>query len=308
MRREVWRVDGTDANAVEGRVVWAPAKSLWNSAMLAGALVLGPLTFTLDAFLMFLVLTYATLLLGHSVGMHRLFIHRTYSTSKGLERALVYLGVVVGMAGPHGILRIHDLRDWAQRLPACHDFFAHRRGLWLDAFWQLHCRFEFARPPIFRIEREALEDPWFALMERTWMLQQVPLGAALYLVGGLPWLVWGVCCRVAVSVAGHWIVTYYCHNPGPGRWHVRDAGVQAADLTGLGLVTMGECWHNNHHAVPESARMGLEARQFDPGYEVVRWMEARGWIWNVGLPRPEALREDLEHVAACGDRSAAARC
>jgi len=38
-------------------------------------------------------------------------------------------------------------------------------------------------------------------------------------LGGWGWVVWGICCRVSVSVAGHWIVTYLCHNPGPGRWH-----------------------------------------------------------------------------------------
>ena len=37
MRKPVWRIDGTDANAEEGTVVWAPAKSLWNSLMYAVA-------------------------------------------------------------------------------------------------------------------------------------------------------------------------------------------------------------------------------------------------------------------------------
>src|SRR5687768_12301264 len=151
MRKEVWRVDGTGASATEGRVVWAPAKSLWNSSMLAGALVLGPITATVDAIVLFAALTYVTLLVGHSVGMHRLLIHRTYECSKFLERLMIYVGVLVGMAGPYGVLRIHDLRDWAQRLPACHDFFSHRRSLWVDALWQLHCRFEFEKPPALRI-------------------------------------------------------------------------------------------------------------------------------------------------------------
>jgi hypothetical protein len=117
-------------------VVIAPAKAAWNLGMLAGALVFAPLTFSVGALLVFLVLTYATLLLGHSVGMHRRFIHRSYDCPKWLERTLVYLGTLVGMAGPFGILRIHDQRDWAQREPACHDFFSHRRSLLVDAWWR----------------------------------------------------------------------------------------------------------------------------------------------------------------------------
>jgi len=264
--------------------------------MFAGAVVLGPIHATVDALAMFALLTYATLLVGHSVGMHRLMIHRTYECPRWLRNALIYLGVLVGMAGPFGILRIHDLRDWAQRLPHCHDFFSHRRSLLVDAFWQLHCRFEFARPPVFAVEPELRDDRWLVFMERTWMLQQLPLAAILYAFGGWPWVIWGVCCRVAVSVSGHWVVTYLCHNPGPGRWFVRGAGVQAANLAGCGLMTMGECWHNNHHAFPESACMGIEPGQADPGFWLLEQLERAGLVWNVGRPRPAHLREDLHEL------------
>jgi stearoyl-CoA desaturase (delta-9 desaturase) len=296
MRPEVWRIMGDGASAVDGRVVWAPGKSCWNGAMLTIALIAGPLTATPGALAMFAVLTYVTLLLGHSIGMHRLMIHRTFECPKWLERSLIYIGVLVGMAGPYGILKIHDTRDWAQRLPRCHDFFSHRRFLLVDALWQMHCRFEFARAPIFVVEKEFANDPWLRFMERTWMLQQLPLAALLYATGGWSWVVWGICCRVAVSVSGHWIVTYLCHNPGPGKWHVEGAGVQAANLVGCGFITMGECWHNNHHAFPESARMGLEPWESDPGYRVLLAMSDCGLVWNLGEPRGIAVREDLRQI------------
>lgn len=300
MRKDVWRVTSLEANATDGRVVWAPAKSLWNTAMLVIALIAGPFTLSVDSLAVFLVLTYATLLLGHSVGMHRLLIHRTYECSKWFGRFLVYLGVLVGMAGPFGILRIHDIRDWAQRLPNCHDYFSHRTSLFQDAVWQLHCRFEFDRPPTFLIEKDYLDDPWLQWMERAWMLQQVPLALLLYVGGGWAWVVWGICCRVAVSVAGHWIVTYFCHNPGRGSWWVLGAGVQAANLQGLGFITHGECWHNNHHAFPESARMGIEKNQTDPGYWVISKFRELGIAWNVGLPRDVTQREDIREVSSIG--------
>jgi len=297
MRPGVFRVDGEGASPVSGRVVFAPAKASWNLSMLAGTLILAPLTFSFSALAVFLVLTYATLLLGHSVGMHRRFIHRSFDCPKWLERLLVWLGTVVGMAGPFGILRIHDLRDWAQREPDCHDFFSHRRSLWLDAWWQLTGRFEFERPPRFAIEPEFAPDPFYRWLERTWMLQQLPLAALLYLGGGWAWVVWGVVVRVCVSVIGHWTVTYLTHNPGPGRWHVHGAGVQATNLPGYGFVTMGECWHNNHHAFPESARIGLHAGELDPAWLVISWLSRVGLATRVGLPRPVMARADLEERA-----------
>jgi fatty-acid desaturase len=201
--------------------------------------------------------------------------------------------VIVGVAGPWGILRVHDARDWAQRQRSCHDFFSHRRSPLVDLFWQLNCEFKYVRPPKFTIERELLNDAWYRFLERTWMLQQLPIALIMFAVGGWSWVVWGVAARVSVSAVGHWSITYWCHNPGHGTWDVNDAGVQASNLRGLGLLTYGECWHNNHHAFPESARIGLEPGQTDPAWWVIKKFERLGWVWSVGLPRPETEREDL---------------
>jgi fatty-acid desaturase len=293
MMKPVLRIDGHDASAVDGRPVLDLRKAAWNWSMIAGALVLGPLTFAWDALFMTCVLTYFSLLIGHSAGMHRMMIHKTYQCPKWLERTLIYVGVLVGMAGPFGILRIHDQRDWAQRQQRCHDFFAHTRSYPQDIFWQLTCRFEFARPPQFRIERELADDAWYRFFEATWRFHQLPLAGLLYLAGGWPWVVWGVCVRVSVSVVGHWTITYVCHNPGPGRWRVKGASVQASNIPGIGILTYGECWHNNHHAFPESARIGIDRGQTDPSWVFISWLGKMGWAKNIGLPRPADQREDL---------------
>ena len=294
MRVDVWRIDSCGASAVEGTVVWAPFKSLWNSSMYLLALILGPAYFTWSALAVFLLLSYSTLLFGHSLGMHRRLIHKTYECSKPLERFLVWLGVLVGMAGPFGILRIHDIRDWAQRESSCHDFFAHRRGLWTDAFWQLHCTFRFSKPPRLTIEPEFADDLWYRFMEKTWPLHQLALAIVLYALGGFGWVVWGIAVRVSVGVTSHWVVTYFAHNPGPGRWFVKGAAVQASNLEHWGFLTHGECWHNNHHAFPESARMGLEPGQLDTGWLALKMMEKCGLVRNLGVPRPATRCDDLQ--------------
>ena len=296
MMEPVIRVDGNGADPCAGapRIDWP--KALWNGAMIAGTLA-ALAVMTWQSVLLFIALTYATLLIGHSVGMHRMMIHRTFKARPWAARSLIYIGTLVGVAGPTGIIRIHDTRDWAQREARCHDFFAHRAGFWQDLAWNLFYRFDFQRPPKVTIEPAIAADPFYRFLDATWRWQQVPLAALLFWAGGWPFVLWGVCARVFVSTAGHWSVTYFCHNPDlsprPGRWLVKDAGIQAANLPGLGLVTYGECWHNNHHAFPESARIGLEPGQVDPGWWVIAALERLGLVYDVRLPRSADARGDL---------------
>src|SRR5215475_11085047 len=192
MMKPVLRVDGSNASPLDGRPILDIKKAVWNWSMISAAVFLGPFTFTWGAFVTCCILTYFFLLIGHSAGMHRMMIHKTYQCPKLIERALIYIGVLVGMAGPFGILRIHDLRDWAQRQEECHDFFAHRRGLWLDAFWQLHCTFRFSSPPRFTIEDELAGDRWYQFLEATWRFHQLIVAVPLYSFGGWAWIVWGI--------------------------------------------------------------------------------------------------------------------
>lgn len=307
MMKPVLRVDGTGACPVSGRPVADGAKLAWNGGMLLVALLFAIPMFSWSALALFAVTTYFSLLIGHSVGMHRLMIHRTFKCSKPVEYALIYIGTLVGVAGPHGIIRVHDIRDWAQRQPQCHPFFAHRRSLGVDLWWQLTHRFEFDSPPTLNIEPHFANDRFHIMLERTWRWQQLPIAILFYLAGGWAWVVWGICVRVIVSCAGHWTITYFCHNPGAGRWFVRDAAVQASNLPGMGLLTYGECWHNNHHAFPESARIGLERGQTDPGWWVIALLERMGLVHDVGRPRAVADREDLIEIPPYAVRPAAHR-
>jgi stearoyl-CoA desaturase (delta-9 desaturase) len=289
---------------VRGRVRWRPAKSIWISVMTTTALVAGPQLLSPEAFAVFVLGCAITLCSGHSVGMHRRLIHNSFECPLWLEYALVYSGVLVGMAGPIGLMRQHDLRDWAQRQPDCHDYLKHGRGILVDGFWQLHCDLELDRPPGFRLEPRIAHDRIYGWMERTWMWQQLPVALILFALGGWSWVVWGVCARVAVCVTGHWLIGYFAHNEGPMRWRVSGSGVQGRDVPIAALFSMGESWHNNHHAYPGSARIGLSDDQPDPGWWLILLLERLGLAWNIQTPqtlpaRPALVRLPLD-AGGCG--------
>ncbi len=289
-------IAGPQTCAVEGRVQWAPARSLWTGGMTAAAVTLAPVYVTPSSVLLFLVTSVVTLCFGHSLGLHRLLIHRSFEAPRWLARLMSYLGTLVGMAGPLGMVRLHDMRDWAQRQAACHDLHAHRAGLLLDAWRQMHCRLAHTRPPRLELEPALAEDRFLRFLEATWMLQQLPWAVLFFALGGMPWLIWGVPVRVAVSLTGHWFVGHVTHRRGPQGWRVDGVAVQGHDLPQAALITFGEAWHGNHHAWPESARLGLEPGQHDPGWWVLVALQRIGLVWNVRTPADLVPRAGLRRT------------
>jgi fatty-acid desaturase len=285
--------EAADTSADIGTVHWKPAKSLWIGGMTAIALIAGPLTFTWGGFALFLVTTAVTICLGHSIGMHRRLIHRSFDCPIWLERVFVYLGTLVGMAGPYGMIRQHDIRDWAQRKSQCHPYLAHRSGFLRDAWWQLHCELKLANPPDLIVEPRVAGDRFYHALERTWMAQQIPWALLFFAVGGASWVVWGIAVRIALSVTGHWLVGYFAHNDGPRNWHVEGAGVQGYNVPYVSLLTMGESLHNNHHAFPGSARLGHRDGEIDPGWWVLRVLERLGLVENLKTPETLPSRDAL---------------
>jgi fatty-acid desaturase len=281
---------------MQGRILWDAKKSLWWFVHLVGAVVAMVVYPGWGGFAVFVVLTPITICAGHSTGMHRLLIHRSFKTPRVVEYGLVYLGVLVGMAGPFGMIRAHDMRDWHQRQTVCPPHPSHGAGFWRDAWWQMHCVYRMDHPPEFRIEPEVAQSRFYRWLQATWMAQQFPLALILWWVGGMEWLLWGVCVRVVVSLTGHWAVGHYTHKRGHQGWRIDGLPVQGYNLPGLGLITFGENWHGNHHAFPHSARLGVEPGQTDPGFWFIRVLEWLGLASGVRLPGSAVEREGLVRV------------
>jgi len=211
-----------------GKVRFSPAKGAWFLGMAGGALVGGALTVSTPAVALFVVSTAVVLLFGHSLGSHRKLVHDSFQCPRWLEYLLVYLGVQVGLAGPIGLLRQHELRDYAQRLPTCHDYLRHGRSFWVDAWWQLVCDLRLEREPPIRVEARIAQDRFYRFLERTWMAQQIPWALLFYYWGGWAFVFWGVCARVTAGVFGHWLIGYFAHNHGDMHHVVEGAAVRVA--------------------------------------------------------------------------------
>jgi stearoyl-CoA desaturase (delta-9 desaturase) len=295
-------------DAIRGSVKWSPVKSIWWWSMAAGFAWALVAHLSVSGVALGVATSAVTLCLGHSLGMHRRFIHRSYQTPLWLERSFVYLGTLVAMAGPLGMMRTHDLRDWAQRQPRCHDYFGHRRSFWRDGWWQLHCEIVLDHPPRFEPPAEVADDGFYHWLERTWLWQQLPWALLFFALGGVGWVLWGVCARVWISLTGHWLIGHCAHRHGHRAWHVERAAVQGFNVRvpGLGAagswitgaITFGECWHNNHHAFPASSRIGHARHELDPGWWVLVALRRAGLVHALALPQDLQHRPELQRMPA----------
>src|SRR5262245_6320381 len=171
-RHRIRHRDVDDVCVGEVRFSWT--KGPWFLFMAGAALAGGALTANVAALVLYLVSTAVVLSFGHSLGSHRKLIHDSFQCPRWLEYLLVYLGVQVGLSGPLGLMRQHELRDYAQRLPQCHDYLRHGRAFWVDAWWQLACELRLRNEPTLVIEPRVVDDRFYRFLERTWMAQQIP--------------------------------------------------------------------------------------------------------------------------------------
>ncbi|MBI3858260.1 MAG: acyl-CoA desaturase [Planctomycetes bacterium] len=275
-----------------GRLRIDPVKILWMWGMILAGAVAGLPALSPGLTAISLGLTYVTLGLGHSVGLHRGIIHRSYDTHPIVRGLLAWLFVLTGLGGPLSWARLHAVRDYWQNHQPCPPYFAYTHGLLRDFGWNLHCRFEPADDrALARLPEGLLRDHWLRFLEATWPLHVLALAAAIGAAFGPEAVAVCVCLRTAASFLGHWFVGYAAHTWGEQPWRVAGAAESGTNLRVMGVLSFGEGFHNNHHAFPWSARMGLSRFQLDLGWLSLRALETLKIVRGVRSAAPQEIPE-----------------
>jgi fatty-acid desaturase len=273
-----------------GRVRFDAGKTIWLWGLAVPGLAVGIPSLTTTTVAVALVLAFVTLCIGHSVGLHRGVIHRTYRAHPIVRGALVYLAVLAGLGGPLSWIRIHAVRDYWQNRADCPRYFAYGHSIARDFVWNLHLRFEPADDRAnARLPAGVLRDPWLGFLEQTWPAHVVVLALGLLAALGPAGVAVCLCARTAAGIVGHWFVGYAAHAWGERRFVVEGATESGTNVWLLGVLAFGEGFHNNHHAYPGSARMGIRRRELDLGWVVIRALEQLRLVHDVrAWHRPRA--------------------
>jgi stearoyl-CoA desaturase (delta-9 desaturase) len=246
------------------------------------------------------VLVYLLTGLGVTVGFHRYLTHRSFETGRVVRGIVAALGSaaiegpVIAWVADHRKHHAYSDEEGDPHSPHVGHGggirgtlrgLAHAHMAWL--FLHTH------RGSKERYASDLLRDPVIGFIDRTFLLWAViglavPFGLGVALGGtvsaGLTALLWGGGVRMFVVHHVTYSVNSLCHVFGRQRFRTRD---ESRNLSWLALPTLGEAWHNNHHAFPTSALHGLGRLQVDPSGIVIRGLERLGLVWNVVRVSPE---------------------
>jgi len=268
-----------------GRPNWIPMFAI--VLLHVGALLaIFPAFFSWKAVLTAVVLQ-GVCVMGITVGYHRLLTHRSFATIKPIEYLLSWLGSLSWQGGPIKWVATHRLHH--QHSDDDEDPHTPRHGF----FWS-HTLWCFTFDPSFDsydkyslYAKDLAKDKGQVFLERTTPLWQPILAGLLFLWGGWPCVIWGVFVRLVYVYHVTWLVNSATHTWGYRNYETEDL---SRNLWWVGLLALGEGWHNNHHAFPTSARHGLKPWEIDFSWILIRSMSWIGLASAIRLPGSGAAR------------------
>jgi stearoyl-CoA desaturase (delta-9 desaturase) len=233
--------------------------------------------------------------IGITVGYHRLFTHRSFQCARPLQAFLAATAAMAGQGGVISWVAIHRYHHENSDKPGdLHSPNLHGPGLSNSLRGLLHSHFVWmsrhSYPNVARYVPDLLRDRMLSTINRYYyywiaagLIVPALLGGLYHesLKGAFSGLIWGGIIRIFVVEHIIWAVNSFGHAIGTRPYDTRE---NSRNLGLLALVTLGECWHNNHHRFTTSPNFGLHWYKLDPGYWFIKTMEMCGLAWDLKVP------------------------
>ena len=237
--------------------------------------------------------------LGVTVGYHRMLTHRSFQPHPVVKFIFLVLGSMavegpaLEWAATHIKHHAHSDREGDPHSP-------------VEGFWHAHMGWminrSFADPNVYC--RNLVKDPIVVFVSRTFIFWVILSLVIPFAIGGWTGLLWGGLVRIFITHHITWSVNSVCHTFGKREFETRD---QSRNEWIVGLLGLGEGWHNNHHAFPRSAFAAVHWWQLDLSGYLIWILERLGLARDVYRfpPDVQARRfSDRENVVAgTADRS-----
>jgi stearoyl-CoA desaturase (delta-9 desaturase) len=235
---------------------------------------------------------------GLTLAYHRYYAHRAFKMHRVTRFIWTFIGTAAMQKGPLWWAGHHvNHHKFADRDGDPHSpmvsgvYYAHLGWFLNDTKFD---RVEVTNPVL----RDFGSIPEIAFLDRHFWLPPTVLGIALYLAGGLQWVVWGFCVPTMTLAHATFAINSVNHMFGSRRFETVD---ESRNNPLTAFFAAGEGWHNNHHRYQRAARNGFYWWEFDITWYTIRAMQALGLAWDV---QPVPVRIYKEARAAKARRAA----
>jgi stearoyl-CoA desaturase (delta-9 desaturase) len=253
---------------------------------------------TARSLLLALVL-YLVRMFAITAGLHRLFSHRSYRTSRAFQFLLGFVaessaqGGLLWWAAKHREHHKHSDTALDPHSPAEHGFFVAHVG------WIFHERREVADdssiPDLTRY-------PELVWLDRNHYAPVLLLGLLCFALDSWSGVVVGLCWSTVATWHATFAINSLAHVQGTQRYVTGDA---SRNNLWLALLTLGEGWHNNHHWYQGSTRQGFRWWEIDVTYYLLKLLSVLGVVWDLKEPPAEVVRGERPLPRALVERAAA---
>jgi stearoyl-CoA desaturase (Delta-9 desaturase) len=225
---------------------------------------------------------------------HRYFAHRSFQMNRAARFVWTFVAVSAMQKGPLWWAGHHvNHHRFADREGDPHSpsvsgvYYAHIGWFLNDA---KNDRLAASNPVV----RDFSKFPEIYWLDRLNALPPLALAIAMYLIGGLPWLVWGFLVPTMTLAHATFAINTVNHMFGSRRFETHD---ESRNNPITAIFAAGEGWHNNHHRYQRAARNGFYWWEFDPTWYTIRAMAALGIAWDLQAV-PRRIYEEARAVKA----------
>ena len=219
-------------------------------------------------------------------GYHRYFSHRAYSTSRVFQFILAFLAQttaqksVLWWAAKHRHHHLHSDTEHDVHSPR------HKGFMYSHVGWVFDRRHD-------TVDLVKIDDfaryPELKFLHRFELLPAIMLAVTCFLVAGWSGLVVGFFWSTVLVYHATFCINSLAHVHGRKRYVTGD---DSRNNWLLAFFTMGEGWHNNHHAYQSSVRQGFRWWEIDPTFYILKALSWVGVVWDLKSPPEQVLRNE----------------
>src|ERR1044071_7795125 len=219
-------------------------------------------------------------------GYHRYFSHRAYATSRTVQFILAFLAQssaqksVLWWAAKHRHHHLHSDTRQDVHSPGQRGFLYSHVG-WI--FAKRHDTTDLVKVG------DLARYPELRWLHKYELVPPVVTAVLCAGIGGWSGLVVGFFWSTVLVYHATFCINSLAHVHGRKRYLTGD---ESRNNWLLAVFTMGEGWHNNHHAHQSSARQGFRWWEIDATYYILKAFSLVGIVWDLKSPPVEVLRNE----------------